>query len=484
MKLVAFEILFILLLVLANGIFAMSEMAVVAARKTRLRQLADRGDAKARAALEMAHAPESFLSTIQIGITLVGILAGALGGGTIAGQLAFQMSRVPLLAPYSEALSLGMVVLGITYLALILGELVPKRLALNSPERIAAAVAPSMRTLSRIASPVVRLLGASTTLVLRALGAGRAAEHPVTAEEVKILIEEGTRAGMFEEAEQDMVERVFRLGDRRVSALMTPRLETIWLDANDSSHELRRKISGSVHSWFPVSEGSLDNVLGVVRAKELLTDCIGGQPIELRKASRRPLFVPESMGALKVLELFKQTGTHVALVIDEFGNVEGLVTLNDILEAIVGDMPSAGVPAEPQVVRREDGSWLLDGRLPIDEFRDLFGNREMPEHEKDNYQTLAGFVLTRLGRIPSAADHFEWNGLRFEVMDMDDNRVDKVLVARVRPDHSNLKSRVRSALKSRHLREKEALALPRLASSPPSHSQAGSSRGNGARIDE
>jgi putative hemolysin len=393
-----------------------------------LQQWAEEGNARARIALELANTPNQFLSTIQIGITLVGILAGAFGGATIANKLTALLSTIPWLAPYSHLLGLVVVVLVITYLSLVIGELVPKRLALNNPERIAMAIATPMRALSRIAHPAVYLLGHSTEVLLQAIGMRPSPEPLVTEEEIRVLIAQGTQAGMFEEAEQEMVERIFRLGDRRVSMVMTPRTEIVWLDREAPPEEIRHIITTSVHSRFLVAEGSLDNSLGVVHAKDLLAHSLGQQPVDLITPLQQPLYVPESMPALRVLELFKQSGTHIALVIDEYGGIQGLVTPSDILEAIVGDLPVAGEQLEPLAVQREDGSWLLDGMLPVDEFRDLLDLGELPGEDQGIYQTLAGFVIMQLGRIPVAADKFEWEGLNIEVVDMDGNRVDKVLV--------------------------------------------------------
>jgi putative hemolysin len=435
---VMLEGLVVVLLIFVNGIFALSEIAVVSARKTRLQQWADEGNARARAALELANNPNQFLATIQIGITLVGILAGAFGGATIATELAVILSDITWLAPYGHPLSLTLVVLVITYLSLIVGELVPKRLALNNPERMAMAIAAPMQGLSRVAYPAVHLLGLSTEFLLRALGMKPSAEPPVTEEEIRALIEQGTQAGMFEEAEQEMVERVFRLGDRRVSAVMTPRTEIVWLDREASAMEIRRTITESAHSRFLVADGSLDNVLGVVHAKDLLAHILGEQVVNLEATLQQPLYVPESMRALKVLELFKQSGTHIALVIDEYGGIQGLVTPSDILEAIVGDLPEAGEQVEPLAVQRPDGSWLLDGMLPVDEFKDLFDLGELPGEDQGIYQTLAGFVIMQLGRIPAATDYFIWEGLKIEVVDMDGNRVDKVLVTPTRDPISEM----------------------------------------------
>ncbi|MBG1258461.1 hemolysin family protein [Nostoc commune] len=428
MSSITFEILIILVLIIANGVFSMSEMAIVSARKVRLQQLANQGDVKAKAALKLAESPNHFLSTVQVGISLIGILTGAFGGATIANRLAVYVKLVPFLAPYSEPLSFGIVVLIITYLSLIVGELVPKRLALNNPEKIASIVAIPMQALSAIASPMVYLLSASTDLILRLLGITASTEPQVTEEEIKILIEQGTEAGTFEEAEQDMVERVFRLGDRPVSYLMTPRPDIVWLDLDDSPEENRQKMVDSVYSRYPVCQEGLDNVLGVMPVTDLLARSFRGEPLDLTVGLRQPVFVPESTRGLKVLELFKQTITHMALVVDEYGVIQGLVTLNDIMSEIVGDVPSTDGQDQPQAVQREDGSWLLDGMLPVEEFLELFGMEEWKSEESGSYQTLGGFVITNLGRIPAAADHFEWQSMRIEVMDMDGNRVDKVLV--------------------------------------------------------
>lgn len=429
MSVIAFEFLLIIFLVFANGIFAMSEMAIVAARKGRLEQLANRGDDKARAALELALAPDRFLSTVQIGITLIGILAGAFGGATIAAQIAAYVSLIPMIAPYSEAIGLGIVVLFITYLSLVFGELVPKRLALNNAERIASIVARPMNLLSRFAAPFVWLLAVSSNVIFKILRVKPSSEPPVTEEEIKVLIAQGTQAGVFEAAERDLVESVFRLADKRVGALMTSRLDMVWLDVNASPSEIRRKIAESHYSRFPVGDASADNVVGVVKAKDYLA--LPEETASLQTVLKQPLFVPETRTALQVLELFKNSHTHIALVIDEHGAVEGLVTTNDILEAIVGDIALPAGESEKPAVQRADGSWLLDGALPIDEFKRIFSIAELAGEEKGGYQTLAGFILMRLGRVPAAADHFEWNNLRFEIVDMDANRIDKVLVAPV-----------------------------------------------------
>ncbi len=432
MSTITFEVAFILLLIIANGVFAMSETAVISSRKERLRQWANEGNDKARTVLELANDPTRFLSTVQFGITLVSVLASVYGGATIAEKLAVSLQAIPLLEPYSKAISFGIVVVAITYLSLIIGELVPKRLALNNPERVASAVIAPMRFLARIASPAVHLLSSSTNAVLRLFGVKPSTEPPVTEEEIKIMIEQGKQAGVFEKAEQDMVERVFHLSDRRVNTLMTRRADIIWLEVDDGLEVIQQKIA-SGRSRFPVCEGSLDHVLGILKVKDFLARSLAGQSLDLKALLRQPLYVPESMRAFKVLELFKQTRTHIALVLDEYGSIQGLITLNDILEAIVGDIPSSDMPNEPMIVKREDGSWLIDGALPVEEFKKIFQIAELPHEEMGEYQTLGGFVMMYMERIPSPTEHFEWGGLRFEVMDMDGHRVDKVLVMRTRP---------------------------------------------------
>ncbi len=422
------EILIVLSLIILNALFVMSELAILSARKVRLQQMAEQGNTKARIALALANHPNQFLSSVQVGMTLLAILSGAFGESVIAKRVVPILSLIPSIAPYREAIASAIAILIVTYLTLIIGELVPKRLALNNPEPIAAAVAIPMQTLAKITSPIVYLLAASTDMVVRLLGIRPSGEPLVTERDITALIEQGTEAGTFEVAEQDMVERVFRLGDRPVSALMTPRPDIVWLDLDDSLDANRQKIMVCSHSRLLVCQGQLDNVLGVVQMTDLLSRSLLGQPIDLTATLRRPLFVPESTRGLKVLEMFKQSGTHIVLVVDEYGVIQGLVTLNDILVEIVGDIPSMYPQDEPQAVQREDGSWLLDGMLPVEDLFELFAIKELPEDRRGNYHTMGGFVITHLGRIPTAADKFEWKGYHFEVMDMDGNRVDKVLV--------------------------------------------------------
>lgn len=420
------EIAVVLLLVLLNGIFAMSEIAIVSARHVRLQRMARDGSLGAQAALDLIQKPNRFLSTVQVGITLVGIFAGAFGGATVAGVLAEQLRDVPLVGPYAGGVSLALVVGTITYLSVVIGELVPKRIALQYAERISAVVARPMQAISVLAGPVVRLLSISTEAVLAIMGIKAQPQEAVTEEEIRVLVEQGAQAGMIEEVERDMVESIFRLDDRPLEAMMTPRLEIVWLDVNAEPEENRRLIEESNFSRFPVCDGDLDHVIGIVHAKDLLSDCLDGTVMDVRKAMRSPLYVPESVHALRALERFKQSGIHMALLIDEYGGIEGVVTLFDILEAIVGDIPTLGEIEEPPIVQRDDGSWLVDGLLSIDELVDHFGIRAMPS--EGAYQTLGGFMVLMLGSVPSAGDSFEWESMRFEVADMDGNRVDKVLV--------------------------------------------------------
>ena len=416
------ELLFIAFLIAMNNILAMTEAALLAVRKARLQQRVNKGDKKASLALKLVENPNQFLSVIQIGITLIDVLTGAVTGATIAVMFARLLVKVPALAPYSESIGLALGVIIITYFSIILGELVPKRLAIQNPEGVASRFAQPMLLFSKLLSPVVRFLGLSTEIVLRLIGIGPTNEPPITEEEIHVLLDQGTQAGVFEEAEQDMVAGVFRLNDRRVYSLMTPRTEILWLDVRDKTEEILKKMAEGPYSRFPVCQGSLDNVLGIVKARELLTRSLAGEDIHLKECLSSALFIPETTFASRALEIFKESDKELILVIDEFGGVTGLVTINDVIEEIVGDIETG----EPQVTQRQDGSWLLDGMLDISEFKELFGLGTLPND--DDYETLAGFVMTSLGRIPHAADQFEWEGLRFEVVDMDARRVDKVLV--------------------------------------------------------
>jgi putative hemolysin len=432
----AVELVIVLALILINGLLAMIEIAIVSARRARLIGKARDGDVQARAALELAENPADFLSTVQIGITLVGVLVGAFSGATLAEPLAGTLNRIPGMAPYSYGLALGGVVLAITYLSLILGELAPKRIGLAYPETIARWTARPMQSTASVFRPVVRFLSFSSEVVLRAAGIRPSVETPVTTDEIEILMGQGASAGVIEPSEREMVSGVFRLGDLKVNALMVPRPDIIWLDLDDPPDVTREKIIHGAHPRYPVARGDLDNIAGVVKTKELLVRRLTGQELALEAMLEPPWFVPESMPALKVLEQFKENRSHMALVVDEFGGIQGLVTLNDLLEAIVGDEIFAG-DEDPDFIRREDGSFLVDGSLAIPAMREKLGAAVpdggrfplLPNEGRGHYQTIGGFFLDHLGRIPRAGDHFILSGVRFEVMDMDGLRVDKVLIS-------------------------------------------------------
>ena len=419
---VGFEILIIVLLILLNALFALSETAVISSRKVRLQQRANEGDTGAYTALQLAENPNIFISTTQIGMTLIGVLAGAFGGATIADALAVQLEYVPVIAPYAHSLGLGIIVVLITTFTLLVGELVPKRLALHDPERIAALVAGPMLLTSKVFAPLVHLMSGITDVILRILSVTPSEDPPVTEEELQVLLDQGTQAGVFEVSEQDMVAGVFSLSDRRVGSLMSPRTEIVWLDVDDTLESIRTTIAESPYSRFPVCQDELDNVLGVIKARDLLLSHLSGEPLNL-KAHLSPIsYIPETSLASRALEMFKEDNPELMLVVNEFGGVQGLLTLTDILEEIIGDIEMG----EPQATQRQDGSWLLDGMLSVEDFKEIFNIRHLPDEQE--YETLGGFVMLHLGRLPKAADRFDWNNLTFEVMDMDNKRVDKVQV--------------------------------------------------------
>ncbi len=425
------EVIIILVLIALNGIFAMSEFALVSAKKIRLRQKAEKGDAGAETALKLSNEPTAFLSTVQIGITLVGIFAGAFGGATIAGELDTYLRDFPALARYSATLSITLVVLIITYLTLIFGELVPKQLALNNAETIASRVAKPMFFLSLMARPLVLVLSYSTDAVLRLLRVRKIIGPPVTEEEIKIMIEEGTEAGVFERAEMSMIEGVFDIGDRRVESLMTHRSDIIAFDLDDPVDENLKKMIASGRSNFPVYERDLDDVIGIVSVKDVLARLIESGKVDIRASVTKPLFAPEAITILKLLESFKETGMHIALITDEYGSVQGIITLHDILEAIVGDVRSLGESEEEQITVLENGSWLIDGDTPVNKLKYVLSVDSFPGEEQGYYLTIAGLIMYILQRIPKTGDHMEFNGLRYEVVDMDGIRIDKVMVTKV-----------------------------------------------------
>lgn len=423
------QIAIVFLLILLNGFFAMAEMAVVSARKARLQHAAELGREGARVALELKRDPGRFLSTVQIGITVIGVLASAFGGATLADTLAQYLETFPgWVADYAKSLSFVVVVILISYFSLILGELVPKRVALSRPEFIAARLSWLLQLMAAISRPAERLLSASSNLVLRIIPMRSGEPPPVTEEEITLMLREATAAGHFQAAETAMVQMVFRLGDRRISAVMTPRTQVEWLDLTDSEEETRRKIRDSAYSRFPVVEGGPQHVVGIVQVKDLHTAALAGRPFDLRSALRPPLYLPNTVTALRALEIFKKSGSPMALVVDEYGDFEGVVTLHDILQSLVGDIADPTAVDSQAVVRREDGSWLVDGMVTVDEVKDLTALPWLPGEDSDDFQTLGGFMMARINRVPKVGDRINVNGFRFEVVDMDGRRVDRVLI--------------------------------------------------------
>lgn len=410
----------------------MAEIAIVASRKSKLQKLAGEGDINAKKALELSSNPSRFLSTVQVGITLVGILAGAFGGTTVAQTLSETLKTIPVLAPVSEPLAITFVVLVITYLSLIIGELVPKRIALHRPELIASWVAKPMDYFSKVTSPIVDIFTSSTDWILDLFHIPHTLEADISEEEVTLLIKEGARRGIFERTETDIVERTLRVGNKKVSDLMTPRAEIIWIKTGAPFESLRNKIAKYPRSYYPVCRDNPDTVIGIVRTEDLLTRYLKDNSFDLELILHKPLFVPENVNALKVLELFKKTGIHLALIVDEYGSTLGLVSLTNILEAIVGDIPRIDEHEDVAIMKRENGTFLIDGLTPIDEFKEYFHVAKLPDEVAGNYQTVGGFVTFRLSKIPVSGDKTEWDQYRFEVVDMDGNRVDKVLLTPIK----------------------------------------------------
>ena len=431
------EITLILLLVVANGIFSMTELAVVSARKIRLQQKAEEGSKGAKAALDLAANPNDFLSTVQVGITMIGTLAGAFGGATIAEKLAVRFKDLPYIGPYSESVAMGIVVVAITYLSLVIGELVPKSLALGHAEAIATALAPVMKGVSKIGSPLVRFLTFSTEMVMKLIPVKKGSEAPVTEEEIKALIAQGAEHGTFGEAEQEMVAGVFRLADRRVAEIMTHRQKIRWLDVGEPWPSNELVITTSSRSRFLVSDGDLDNLIGVVHVKDILAAMHGGSAeVNLREIAKRPLVAPEATPAMQLLERFQETGEQIAVIVDEHATIQGVVTITDLMRGVLGDLPNADEGPRPAVAQREDGSWLIDGTVLYPDMLETLAIRELPQ-EEEGFTTVAGFILAHLQRIPSPGDHFTAANWRFEVLDMDGNRIDKVLAAPVTGDEDD-----------------------------------------------
>ena len=422
------EIIFIAILMLANGLFAMAEIAVVASRRAKLKTMAEEGSAGAAKALEMSESPGRFLSTVQVGITIFGVLSGVVGGARIGPFLAEPLRAV--LGPWADLVSLVAVTIVITYFSVTVGELVPKRLALNNPERIASLLAGPMAAFAAWTSPVVNLLNGSTDLLMRLLGIRKAPESAVSEEEVRVLIDEGLSSGVFNKEEKEMVESVFKLDEQTAEDLMTPRPRIVWLCIDDTDEENWRRIAGSGHSHFPVFQKTRDNVIGMVSVKSLWANLSLAGSADLSAVITPPVYVPTTMPAGMLIAEFKKTGTHIALVVDEFGGLEGLVTVKDVMMAIVGDLPEREQRQEPRAMQREDGSWLVDALLDIDTTKETLSiEGDLPDEEE--FSTLGGFLLNSLGRIPREGEKVVWSQYEFEVVDMDRQRIDKVLVTKL-----------------------------------------------------
>ncbi len=426
------EILIIVYLIILNGLFSMSEIAVVSSRKERLLKLSQDGNKKAEVALELANDPNTFLSTIQVAITLIGILAGAYGGATLSKQLSEVLDKISFINQYSDFISLVVVVSFITYLSVIFGEIIPKRLALLFPEKIAVAIARPMLFISRMVYPVIKIISYSTDKVLNIFGVKEPQEPQITEEEILTLLEIGKQSGAFEEEEKTMIDNVFSLNDRVVSSIMTPRNKIEWINSEDSIEDITSFIYKSNHTILPYCEGSLEQTIGIIQIKKLTCERLTIEVHKLDNIAEKPLYIPESITGFKALKLFKESGTRFALVVDEYGVVQGVLTITDIFEAIVGDIPTQEELVNPQVIKREDGTWLIDGMIDVSEFKDIFEISELEDENTGNYNTLGGFVTYMLGRVPQASEHFLWDKYRFEVLDMDINRVDKVLLSIVK----------------------------------------------------
>ncbi len=434
---IAAEVLIILLLILINGMFSMYELAMVSVKKPKLEQQKLQGDKKAEKTLQLLEHPNKFLSTVQIGISLISILSGAFGGASIAEQFSEVLVAKGMLTSTADALALGVVVLSITFFSIVIGELIPKRIALNNPEGVAKGLSGFMGFLSSLSSPIISLLDISTELGIKLLGIKPSSEPTISEEELILLIAEGRNMGVFNKAEQDFVEGVFRFTERRVDALMTPKNDIDWLDLDDSRQQLLAEIKASRFSRLPLAKGDLDKIIGVIDVKDIAGMDILSEEVKLDQLAREPLYVPENTSALKAFESFRKSGIHEAMVIDEYGSIIGMVTLFDVLESIVGDIPSNQQDQAHEVVRRADGSWSLDGLLPIDELKEIIEVETLPDEDKAGYQTLSGLVMNQLGDIPKIGQLFELEGFKFEVIDMDRFRVDRVLVTRSPQDEES-----------------------------------------------
>lgn len=424
------EVLLLIALVILNGAFAMSEIALVTARRARLARLAEDGDRSAAIAIELHDEPTRFLSTIQIGITSIGILNGIVGEAVLAEPLSTHLQSLGLDPEVSKLSATVVVVIVITYVSIVVGELVPKRIGQFNPEDIARTVARPMRLLARATRPFVRLLTFSTDTILRLLGKHQPAAQGVTEEEIHAMLEEGSDSGVIEQEEHQLVRNVFRLDDRQITSLMIPRSEIAYIDIEQSMEESRERIAAAEYSRFPVCRGGLHEVIGTLGAKQLLNQSLGGNGFDFESQVQAPVFVPESLTGMDLLSHFRTSGTHMVFVVDEYGEVQGLVTLQDVLEAVTGEFKPRS-QEDAWAVQRDDGSWLLDGLIPIPDLKDKLEWKAVPDEEKNRYHTLGGLVMWLLGRIPKTGDAVEWEGWRLETVDLDGKRVDKVLASRV-----------------------------------------------------
>jgi putative hemolysin len=428
------DILLLVVLIVLNGAFAMSEIAIVSSRRARLMQMAEAGSKGARHALTLASEPTRFLSSVQVGITSIGILNGAIGEGAIAGRLRLTLEQVPAVAPYAETLSLGIMVVVLTYVSLIIGELVPKRLALTHPEAVASVIARPMEMLATAVRPIIFLLSVSTDSIVRLFGIRQTKQPGVTVEEIRVMLEQGAEDGVFKPGEHELVTNVLNLDERHVGSVLTPRSNVVYLEVRDSVETIRAKLHEQSHAVLPLCDGGLEKVLGFVRSTNVLEQVLEKGTLDLASIAEPALFVPETMTVMKLLEQFKRTHLPMALVVDEFGDVEGLVSLTDVISSIVGDLPMEP-GEEPSIVQREDGSWLFDGAIDLDTvLRTLGAESMLDDEDRLHYHTLGGLAMHALGRIPKTGDVFERGDHKFEVVDMDVNRVDRVLISRIRPD--------------------------------------------------
>jgi len=423
------DIFILTILICITGLLSMAELAIASSKKVKLEKIKKEGNKHAQTVINLMQNPNEYLSPIQLGITLIAILTGVIGGSTISKPLEHILEKY---IPFGNLIAILLVVIITTYFTMLIGELVPKRMALNNPEKIAIKLAKFTTILSKISTPIVIILGKSTDFVLKTIGSKTTKQDLATEDEIKLLIKEGTKAGTIEKEEEDILKRVFRLDEEKVDMLMTPKKDIIWIDLEEGYDELKKTIIESERSIFPVARDDIDNILGVVQTKDILSSLLSEEELNIESYIKKPLIVPENLSALSILKLLKENKeyVHMALVVDEYGNVEGLITLNDILEGIVGDIPGIDETDDPKVVKRKDGSWLIDGGFGIDNFKEFFKIEEMPQEHEDGYTTLAGFILSYLERLPELGEIFIWNSYKFEVVDMDGHIIDKILVTK------------------------------------------------------